>query len=227
MPTGRSVSAIVSERSVDSRCSAFVHVDDGKLTIPMTPAVRKFALTAHITSSVGWLGSVAAFLAVALVALMNADDLKARAASTTMELIGWFVIVPFSAASLLSGIIQSVGTPWGLFRHYWVVAKLLITVGASILLMLHMQVVSNIASAASDTSVPLNHLHGPKMQVVADSGAALVVLLIAVGLSVYKPSGRMDEPAPPWVRVSGVAIALLIIAFVARHLAGGSTHSHL
>ena len=70
----------------------------------MTPTVRKFALTAHVTSSVGWLGSVAAFLAVALVALMNSDDLKARAASTTMELIGWYVIVPFSAASLLSGV---------------------------------------------------------------------------------------------------------------------------
>ena len=65
----------------------------------MTPGVRKFALTTHVTSSVGWLGSVAAFLAVALVALLNADELKVRGASTTMELIGWFVIVPFSAAS--------------------------------------------------------------------------------------------------------------------------------
>lgn len=193
----------------------------------MTPKVRKFALTAHVTSSVGWLGSVAAFLAVALVALMNADGLKARAASTTMELIGWYVIVPFSAASLLSGVIQSVGTTWGLFRHYWVLAKLLITVGASILLMLHMQVVSSIALAASDASMPASHLQGPKMQVVADAGAAVVVLLIAVGLSVYKPSGRTDEPAPRWVRVSGAAVLLLIVAFVARHLAGGGMHSHL
>jgi hypothetical protein len=27
----------------------------------MTPGLRKFALTAHVTSSVGWLGAVAAF----------------------------------------------------------------------------------------------------------------------------------------------------------------------
>lgn len=192
----------------------------------MTPKVRNFALTAHVTSSVGWLGSVAAFLVVALVALMNADDLKARAASTTMEPIGWFVIVPFSAASMLSGIVQSVGTPWGLFRHYWVLVKLLITVGASILLMLHMQVVSSLALAASDASVPASHLQRPKMQVVADAGAAIVVLLIAVGLSVYKPSGRTDEPAPRWVRVSGAAVLLLIVAFVARHLVGGGMNSH-
>jgi hypothetical protein len=193
----------------------------------MTPRARKFALTAHVTSSVGWLGSVAAFLAVALVALMNADDLKARAASTTMELIGWFVIVPFSAACLLSGVIQSIGTPWGLFRHYWVVAKLLITVAASILLMLHMQVVSSIALAAPDASMPSSHLQGPRVQVVADAGAAVVVLVIAVGISVYKPSGRTDEPAPRWVRVSGAVVLLLIMAFAARHLAGGGMHSHL
>lgn len=193
----------------------------------MTPTLRKFALTAHVTSSVGWLGSVTAFLAVALVALLNGDDLKARAASLTMELIGWYVIVPFSAASLLSGVIQSVGTTWGLFRHYWVVAKLLITVGASMLLMLHMQVVSSVALAASDASMPVSHLQGPRMQVVADAGAAVVVLLIAVGLSVYKPSGRTDQPAPRWVRVSGAITAALIVAFIFRHIAGGGMHSHL
>lgn len=192
----------------------------------MTPKVRKFALTAHVTSSVGWLGSVMAFLAVALVALMNADDLKARAASTTMELIGWSVIVPFSAASLLTGIIQSLGTSWGLFRHYWVIAKLLITVGASVLLMLHMQVVSSIAVAASDTSLSPSHLQGPKLQVVADAGAAVIVLLTAAALSIYKPAGRTDEPAPRWVRISGMAVFLLVAAFVARHIAGGGMHSH-
>ncbi len=196
------------------------------MRVILSPAWRKAALTAHVTASVGWLGSVAAFLAVALVAVLNADDLKARAASSTLELIGWFVIVPFSAASLLSGVIQSVATPWGLFRHYWVIAKLLITVGASVLLMWHMQVVSSIALAASDSSLPSRHLQGPKLQVVADAGAAVVVLLIAAALSVYKPHGRTDEPAPRWVRVAGAAVVLLLVAVAARHLAGGDIHSH-
>jgi hypothetical protein len=192
----------------------------------MIPKLRKFALTAHVTASVGWLGAVAAFLAVALIALISADDVKARAASVTMEQIGWLVIVPCSAVSLLSGVIQSVGTPWGLFRHYWVLAKLLITVGAGILLMLHMQVVSSVALAASNASIPASHLQGPQIQIVADASAAVVVLLIAVGLSVYKPSGPTDEPAPRWVRVSGAVVLLLIATFAARHLAGGVVHSH-
>lgn len=88
------------------------------------PGLRKFALSAHVTSSVGWFGAVAERLRRCL----GGYDQMARAASTTMELIGWFVIVPFSAASLLPGVVQSLVTSWGLFRHYWVIAKLLIAV---------------------------------------------------------------------------------------------------
>ena len=61
----------------------------------MTPALRKFALTAHVTSSVGWLGSVAAFLGLAVVGLVSPDAQTMRAVYVSMELIGWFVVVPF------------------------------------------------------------------------------------------------------------------------------------
>jgi hypothetical protein len=193
----------------------------------MRPGLRKFALIAHVTSSVGWLGAIAAFFAVALVALVSADAQRARAASITMELIGWCVIVPFSVATLLSGIVQSVGTQWGLFRHYWVIAKLLITVGASILLMLHMQVVGSIALAASADAASSSHLQGAKMQVVADAGAAIVVLLIAAALSIYKPPGRTDEKAPRWVQVAGAVLLVMIVAFAVRHASSGSAGSHL
>lgn len=33
----------------------------------MSPTLRKFTLTAHVTSSVGWLGAVACFLVLAAV----------------------------------------------------------------------------------------------------------------------------------------------------------------
>jgi hypothetical protein len=35
----------------------------------MAPGLRKFVLTAHVTSSVGWLGAVAGFLALAVAGL--------------------------------------------------------------------------------------------------------------------------------------------------------------
>src|SRR5262245_23907885 len=105
----------------------------------MKPNVRKFALTAHVISSVGWLGAVAAFLALAVAGLTNQDAQMVRAAYLAMELITWFIIVPSALASLLTGLVVSLGSALGLFRHYWVVAKLLITIIATILLLMHTQ----------------------------------------------------------------------------------------
>lgn len=39
----------------------------------MTPALRKLNLTAHITSSVGWLGAVASFLALSIAGLTSTN----------------------------------------------------------------------------------------------------------------------------------------------------------
>ncbi len=73
----------------------------------MEPRLRKFALTAHVTSSVGWLGAVAVSLALAVACLSTRDPELVRAAYLTMKLIGWVVLVPLSLASLLTGLVQS------------------------------------------------------------------------------------------------------------------------
>ncbi|OAH10456.1 hypothetical protein [Streptomyces jeddahensis] len=156
----------------------------------MTPGVRKLALTAHVASSVGWLGSVAAFLALAVAGLTSGQDAqRARGAYLAMELTGWYVIVPLAFASLLTGLIQSLGTTWGLIRHYWVLAKLVLTVLATLLLLLHMQVAGHVADEAVTTDLSGADLGGLRIQLVADARAALLVLLVATGLSVYKPRG--------------------------------------
>lgn len=156
----------------------------------MTPETRKFGLTAHVSSSLGWFGSVAAFLALAISGLTSNDTEMVRAAYLTMNLIGWFVIVPLSFASLLTGVVQALGTSWGLFRHYWVVVKLLITVFATALLLLHMQPVGHLARVVAAKTLESGELAGLRIQLVADAGAALAALLVAATLSVYKPRGR-------------------------------------
>lgn len=205
----------------------------------LSPTWRKIALSAHVTSSVGWFGAVVAFLALALIGLRGeGEDGLIRSAYVAMEAIGWFVIVPFSLASLATGLIQSLGTQWGVFRHYWVVAKLLITVGASLLLMLHMQVVSTVAEAASSGALNVGHLRDPRMQLVADAGAASVVLLIAIVLSIFKPQGRTSlvgvqsngsqelEGRPPMVYAFWLTVIALVLAIVIRHLSSGIPGHH-
>ena len=153
----------------------------------MTPALRKFALTAHVVSSVGWLGAIGAFLALAVVGLTSQAAQTVRAVYLAAEPITWFVIVPLALASLLTGVVQSLGTTWGLFRHYWVLFKLLIAVVATIVLLMYTQTVGFFAGAAADPGADLRELRAPTF--VLHSGAALLLLLTATGLAVYKPRG--------------------------------------
>src|ERR1700687_2602525 len=153
----------------------------------MTSGVRKFALTTHVTSSVGWFGAVAAFLSLAIAGLTSQNAQTVRAAYLAMELMTWAVIVPLSIAASLSGIIQSLGTTWGLFRHHWVVAKLGLTVMATIILLVHTQPIGRVASVAAERMLSSADLRQLRIQLIADAGAALFALLVATTLSVYKP----------------------------------------
>ena len=155
----------------------------------MAPRLRKFALTAHVTSSVGWLGAVAGFLALAVAGLISRDAQTVRAVYLVMDLTAWYVIVPLCLASLLTGLVSSLSTTWGLLRHYWVLLKILITIPSSLMLLVHMQPIGYIAGVAANTPSSIADLHGLKIQLVIESGAAVLVLLVTTALSVYKPKG--------------------------------------
>jgi hypothetical protein len=151
----------------------------------MKPGLRKFALAAHITSSVGWIGAVVAYLA--LVVATSQDAQTVRAAFIAMEPIIRFALVPLAFASLLTGLMMSLGTPWGLFRHYWVLAKLLLTVLATRVLLSQLEPINYMASIAADPGTDIARL-GDGGQFL-HPGLGLLVLLVIMTLSVYKPRG--------------------------------------
>jgi len=155
----------------------------------MTPGLRKFALTTHVTSSVGWFGTVAAFVALAIAGMISRDAQMVRAAYPAMELITRFIIVPLALLSLLTGIVSSLGTNWGLFQYYWVLLKLLIAILATIVLLVHMHPIELLAGAASKTAVFNADLQSLQLLMVTASSTTLVVLIVLTVLSVYKPRG--------------------------------------
>lgn len=154
----------------------------------MRPGVRKFALIAHVGSSVGWLGAVVVFLALAIIGFVSRDGERVRAAYLSMDMATWGVIVPLSVASLITGLIQSLGTPWGLFRHYWVLIKLALTVVATAILLLHTQAITRVADVAARGPLGTD-LARLRIQLIVDAAAAIVALLVATTLSIYKPRG--------------------------------------
>ena len=163
----------------------------------MRPPVRKLALVAHVGASVGWLGAVAASLALGLVGLVAADPAVVRAVYLVLEPVGWSTLVPLSVASLLTGLIQSLGSAWGLARHYWVLIKLVMNLIATGVLLLYMQTLGSLAELARAAN------GGPSLRTpspVVHAGAAIVLLLVALALSVFKPRGVTPWSATIWAR---------------------------
>jgi hypothetical protein len=156
----------------------------------MTRSVRKFALTVHITLSVGWIGAVVVYLILVIATMTGQDAQTLRAAWITMELIGWYAIVPLALASLLTGLIMSLGTKWGLFRHYWVLFSLILTIFAVVVLLEHMQTVSFYADMAAEMdNAAVSGLRGGLQSELLHSGVGLLVLLVIQVMNVYKPRG--------------------------------------
>jgi len=152
----------------------------------MAPGLRKFALAAHLVFSVGWIGAVVAYLALGVSAVTNQDAQTVRAAWIAMELTIRRVIVPMALASLLTGLVIALGTKWGLFRHYWVLFSLVLTVFATTILVLHVPDVSSMADVARDAeAADLGGLGGDLFH----AGGGLLVLLVVQVLNVYKPHG--------------------------------------
>lgn len=167
----------------------------------MPRGVRRFALTAHVAASVGWLGAVVVFLGLAVIGLTSQDDQTARAAYLVMEPAARYVLVPLALASLLTGIIQSLGTTWGLFRHYWVIVKLVLTVCSTIILLTYMQTFRFMAGVAADPAVGTGEVRNasPALHAVL----AVMALIATTLLAVYKPRGLTRYG---WRKVHGSAL---------------------
>jgi putative effector of murein hydrolase LrgA (UPF0299 family) len=96
--------------------------------------------------------------------------------------------VPLAIASLLTGILVSLTTRWGLLRHYWVVISLVSTTVSTAVLLVEIGTVRNLAATAANPATPAHHLRDLP-STLPHSVGGMVVLLVILVLNVYKPAG--------------------------------------
>lgn len=210
----------------------------------MPPRLRKLALTAHVTFSVGWMGAVAAFLALSIAGRMSQTSDVVRGAYLATNLIGLAVILPMSLGALLTGLFQGLGTRWGLFKYRWVVTKLVLSFVATLLLILHQfTAVAEAAKRALALAVgghPDAGFGAIQTQLVVDASLAIVVLLVTTTLSIYKPWGlsaygrrRQSGGAASAVGASpasrlriALIVGLALAVFVVVHILKGGLGHH-
>lgn len=149
---------------------------------------RKLLLVVHVATSVGAMGAITTFL---LLAIFGAIDMQLPplAIYPALSRVAWWIIVPFVSGALLIGIIQSLVTPWGLFRHYWVIAKLMLTLLALGVLLLQLNGIDQLAQAAADSAFDREALATLQASLVLHASGGLIVVLLALVLSIYKPRG--------------------------------------
>ncbi|POX40951.1 DUF2269 domain-containing protein [Streptomyces sp. Ru73] len=155
--------------------------------------VRRAFLVVHVVVSVGWLGLTLGLLALGIAAATAADgpgaaggavDLAGAAYRAMKVFIDW-LIVPLALLTLVSGLVLSLGTPWGLARHRWVVTKFWLTLGAVAATVFALRTQINTASAAvtAGRAVP------PETDLVAAPAVALSLYVFLTAISVLKPWG--------------------------------------
>jgi hypothetical protein len=212
----------------------------------MTPILRKLTIAAHVAFSVGWLGAVAAFLVLSIAGLTSHDAEIVRGAYLSMDLISRFVIIPMCFAALATGLFQALGTPWGLFRYYWILVKFGLAIFATFALLMHQfgavaKAAKRVSGAARETlfSADLGPL---KVELVRAPSLAILLLLVVTTLGVYKPWGltgygrrkqqelrKVQEPdkgTPLGVKVFYVVIGMLALVVVVLHLTGHGFGGH-
>jgi hypothetical protein len=150
----------------------------------LTRPVRRALLVVHVVVSAGWLGLALALLSLGVAGAAGGSPALDRAAYRAMALLGHWPLGAVALLSLVTGLVLSLGTPWGLARHRWVVTKFWLTLAttALTLFVLPGTLDDAAAEAAAGGQVAAAHLLVPP-------SVSLSAYVFMTAVSVLKPWG--------------------------------------
>ena len=149
---------------------------------------RKLVLTLHVATSVGWLGAAIAMTVLLVAGLVTSNPALRHSAFTFMHVYDLAIMIPLGYLALITGVLLSVGTNWGLLKHWWVLTKLVLTVAVLVFAGVFTSgwVLEAVVRTAEDPMADLGTLAA---QLVANVVAFNVVFWTNTTVSVFKPWG--------------------------------------
>ena len=159
----------------------------------MTASRRNIAVTVHVVAALALLGVSTVVLVAGLQAATRDDARDAHAVYSLLRLLTFSLDLPLAAITLLSGVLLALTSRWGLFRHWWVIAKLAIY-GATLIIGLVL------ISPSLDTMIDVTEAgntgeSGARSTLIVAAGVQAVILAAAAALGVFKP-GRPQLRRP-------------------------------
>ncbi|WP_217206186.1 DUF2269 domain-containing protein [Streptomyces sp. AC550_RSS872] len=153
----------------------------GKLSRP----VRRAVLVVHVVASAGWLGLSLGLLALAVTAAGTGSAVTVEASVRAMKLFADWLLLPVAFLTLISGLVLSLGTQWGLARHRWVYIKFWLTLATTTATTFALRPGLGTTVAAVAAGEPLPDATGLMMGPIVSLSAYVFMTVI----SVLKPWG--------------------------------------
>ncbi|MBW5421935.1 DUF2269 domain-containing protein [Streptomyces sp. BG9H] len=92
---------------------------------------RRATLVVHVVGAACWLGLTLGLVALALTAITTDSATATEAAVRSMKVFADWLVLPLALLTLVSGLLLSLGTQWGLARHRWVYTKFWLTLATT------------------------------------------------------------------------------------------------
>ncbi|WP_234391190.1 PDR/VanB family oxidoreductase [Nocardia suismassiliense] len=160
----------------------------------LPPEPRKALVAAHVIASACWVGIALTVAAMSVVAMTTGDIDTSRVTYELMAIFDLTLLPWANFATFLTGLALGLTTSWGLFRYYWVAVKLTIAVG---ILFVAFGFLHDALERAAAEAEHLAAVGGTTADLSAAAevafwgfGGAMLSLVAAVLLSLYKPGGK-------------------------------------
>lgn len=153
----------------------------------MAPRTRRIWLVLHVGMSVGWLGLSLAMTTLAAVGLVAGSPALRHGAYEVMHIFDLAIVIPSMVLAIVTGLVVSLGTKWGLVKHWWVLVKFGIALSIPLVAAVESQWVQELGERTAD---PAAEPGGLGIALLVCLGGYTAALWTATVLSVVKPWGR-------------------------------------
>ncbi|OZB95000.1 DUF2269 family protein [Paenibacillus sp. XY044] len=166
------------------------------------PVKKKQAIIIiHVLSVVCWLGGALVMLLLGMYMLKAENGDQLYYTLENMHLIDVVFIRYTALATVLSGTALSVWTNWGLFKYYWILIKLVLTLLLIVFGIVYMggwlsQIVRT-ASQARLLALSDDAFLNTSFSLIGGAMANIISLVFMTAISYFKPFGKINAKAHP------------------------------
>lgn len=164
--------------------------------LAITP--KRWLLSLHLLFSAILFGNSVIFLVLSIAAAVTNDENVLKSSYTSMHIMATSSVRASTIGTVVTGIMLSLWTKWGLFKFYWIILKEILTIVSIGLGIIGFYLWTLEAFSITSTK-GLNALQNPvfienRYQLFIGIILQIISLAIMIVISVFKPWGRRKQP---------------------------------